>query len=557
MKKKIQTFSLFSDASLVILVSLVTLLLQLISFATTWNGSKIYLENIFPFASLFFAIAIQATAYFLSNSLRNRIGLLKVVALTVALCCSTYYSYIGIYNSVNSPVSFLQTRYAEVTDDLTNLLHAQLENRIALAKNELGEASACIITEYTSLTGVLENIQACREALAEVDTSHTDKLRAPSVSSYENYEDYVTAYNAYIAGISSGSRTETDAAQAQVLASYGFGTIEELNSAEVEANASLQALLATLSDCAPETSGDFTAAITSTRSAIYETIESAAVGVAPNTVQAGQISCFFQAASLCGYTGDALSLTADLKTCATATGSSLLAEYNSLVSTLPGAAVNDGNIMTLKASMDSEILSAIMTINSLLPEESKLSASDARYQITDLYLVPIYALQKEDTRMTALFCLFVAALVDLLSVLFAVSLKKKTPLWERQLLGKGRFTDLAPQIFASLPTNFEATDRDASNLNTNDLVAAGSLHHFLSCFAPSPMTECDGYMMAAKTADLADYKTLAALLCQVNLAKIVPATLLDNEEETLLLKARFVFWANEFIYQTGTEDTYE
>ena len=103
--KSKRRLSLFGDSALVVLISIVTLLLQSISFATTWNGSKIYLEGVFPYASLLFAVAIQATAYFFSNSLRSRLSFLKMAALCAALCCSTYYSYIGIYNSVNSPCS--------------------------------------------------------------------------------------------------------------------------------------------------------------------------------------------------------------------------------------------------------------------------------------------------------------------------------------------------------------------------------------------------------------------------------------------------------------------
>lgn len=543
MKKKQQAFSLFSDASLIILVSFVTLLLQLISFATTWNGSKIYLENIFPCASLFFAIAIQATAYFLSNSLRNRIGCLRILALAAALCCSTYYSYIGIYNAVNSPVSFLQERYNEIASELTNGFSQEIYARTAQAKKELGDATACIISEYTALTSRLENINACRNALEEIDTAHTESMRAPSRSAYENYEDYVAAYNAYIAGISSGSKTETDTAQSLILASYGFSSIEELHTAEQQTAASLQVLSATLSGYASDESTDFSATIMKLQSFIYETIDAAALGISPSLTEIEQISCFFQAAFQCGYDGNsALLLCEELDLCAKTCVNPLLTDYQSLLNSLENGQVTDSNIMELKATMDSEILSAILTVNTLLPDENHLALSDVRYQITDLYLIPINALQRADTRMTALFCLFVAVLVDFLSVLFAVSLKQKTPFWERRLLGKTRFTDLEPQIFASLPA---------------DMNTSAALHCFLLHFSPSPLTEGEGYMLAAKTPDLADFQILSALLCQVNLAKIVPGELLDTDNDTLLLKSRFVFWANRLIYQARKERTYE
>ena len=65
---------------------------------------------------------------------------------------------------------------------------------------------------------------------------------------------------------------------------------------------------------------------------------------------------------------------------------------------------------------------------------------------------------------------------------------------------------------------------------------------------PSPDTESDGYMLSADMESLAGYYTLTAFLCQVNLAKIVPAEFLGNEKESLLLKSRFVFWTNEIIF---------
>lgn len=549
MKKKIQSFSLFSDRSLILLISVVTLLLQLISFVTTWNGSKIYLENIFPFASLFFAVAIQATAYFFSNSLRNRVNPLKILALTIALCCSTYYSYIGIYNSVNSPVSHLRECYTKISDDLQNRLDTESAARTAQAKKELGDAYACIIAEYTMLINTLENTAACRLALSEIDTSRTNSMRAPSKSSYENYEDYVAAYNAYIAGISSSNKTETDAAQTLTLTSYGFASMEELNTTEQQTNATLQVLLATFSDYASvsdaestDTTANLTDIVTAHYSAIYKSTEDAILGIAPSPEADRQISCFFQAAKLCGYEGNsALSYCRNLEICANATASPLLADYRSLAAALSGGHVTDENIMALKSSMDSEILTAILTLNTLLPEETQLSSDASLYHITDLYLVPIAALKKTDTRMTAIFCLLVAALVDLLSVLFAVSLKCKTPLWEKHLLGRIPFTDLEPQIFAALPANQNGAD---------------ALYQFMANFSPSPLTECDGYMMVANMDDLADYKVLAASLCQLNLAKAIPAGFPESEKELLLLKARFAFWANHFISESRKETAY-
>lgn len=554
MKPQKRNLQLFSDTSLVVLISLVTFLLQAISFATTWNGSKVYLEDIFPCASLAFALAIQATAYFLSNSLRTKVSFLKCVALLAALCCSTYYSYIGIYNAVNSPASYLQQHYVQITDELTRLFDTELENGISEEREVVNDAASRITAGYASLTSEQANIAACKEALSCAGTSYSEGMRAPKQSAYENYEDYVAAYNTYIAGMAQGNNTETEAAKNQVLYSYGFASVEDLNAAEAENTAALNALEAALlvSDAAnasnlatSESAGAGTAIdaltiVSQMQQSLNTSIEEATLGISFDSTDTASLNSLLQAAKLCGYTGDTAAVLNSIHQTAKASATPLLADYLTLVARLAEGKVTSATTMELKASMDSEILNAILTINSLLPETAQLSVVDSRFQITDLYLVPIGALKSSDTRLTAFFCLAVAALIDMLSLLFAISLRKRKPLWERRTLLYSHFEDYAPQIFASLPSGEPA---------------AVSLCQFLAFFIPSPETEGDGYMMQADTVAIRDYYPLVALLCQLNLAKIVPAGFLANETETLLIKARFIFWCNEIIYENEGEKT--
>lgn len=532
----------FSESSLAILVSVITLLLQLISFATTWSGSQIYLEGIFPCASLLFAIAIQATAYFFSNSLRTKVSAPKILALFAALCCSTYYSYIGIYNSVNSPVSFLQENYMRIGEELTEIYRENLEENLAVAREAVGDAAARVTAEYAALKGEQGQLEACRAALAEITDTYSAQMRAPKLASYENYEDYAAAYQAYIAGISSGSNTESEATRNGILSSYGFSSVEALNGAELTNSASLQALHAALG--VPEREGEDTTLETVSAFSVQlsAAAEAAALGEDFDSDDGDALNRLFQAAKLCGYEGasaaDILNIAAK---CAEASKTPVLAGYAELVSALEEGRVTAANTMDLKNAMDSEILMALLKINSLLPAEEQLSFSDSRFALTDLYLIPVQSLRDGTTRITALFCLAVAALIDMLSVLFAVSLRKRTPLWKRRTLLLAGQEDYAPQIYASLPSTLEP---------------ARALADFMAHFAPSPETESDGYMMKADMGSLAGNYSLTALLCQVNLAKAVPAGFLENETEILLLKARFVFWANEVIYEesrTGKE----
>ena len=135
--------------------------------------------------------------------------------------------------------------------------------------------------------------------------------------------------------------------------------------------------------------------------------------------------------------------------------------------------------------------------------------------------------------MTSLFCLAMAGLVDGLSILFALSLTGKKPLWNRHRLPTAPMDErYIMQIYASLPP---------------DDTYPNGFRRFLQCFTLSPETEAQGYMLRASTEELSHFSLLSALLCQINLAKILTDP--DTDKEYLLLKARFVFWVNDLIYQ--------
>ncbi len=529
--KKINTFSIFSDKALLILISVVTLLLQLISFATTWDGAKVYLDNIFPYAALCFAIAIQATSYFFGNSLRQKVRPLKLIALFSAICCSIYFSYIGIYNSVNSPVTYLQENYLRISEDLSQLCHAELNTAQTDARMAVQEASSSILTRYTSLITEQENILACRTALEETSPEYSTGLKAPRQNAYESYEDYAAAYQAYINSISQSKNTETDAQRTAILNSYGFASMEELNTGLQNNTSALSTLQNTLGATEEAPVPDILSALTTE---LLSAIQSTSRGIAFSARESADFDRLLQAADLCGYHIPNTTLIQALNQCAKLNSQPPIADYTTLTNALPGGTVNNANAMELKSAMDSEIMATILQLNSVLPENSRLDTSDPRFQITDLYFIPILALQQEETVLTARFSLLFAGLIDILSLLFAVSLRDKKPLWKRRTLLFNQVEEYEPLIYASLPS------------------ASGTLQplaEFLAQFMPSPYTEAEGYMLCGNPENMQKYNSLIALLCQTNLAKLLPAGFQGNEKDTLLLKARFVFWANTKMYE--------
>ncbi len=459
--------------------------------------------------------------------------------MLVAMCCSTYYSYIGIYNSVNSPVRFLQESYVQIEEELTGSYDAGLEECIGLAVEEVNDAASMVTARYTQLSEERENMEACRGALAEEGESYAEGMRAPKQSAYEKYEDYVAAYETYVAGMSAGSNTEEAALRTGILASYGFASVEALQKAEADNAAELSSLCAALGITLSDEDGAVLREVSDINVNLLNSLNEAMQGQAFDTVDSRSLNRLFQAAKICGYEGStAADIIHTVKSVAEITGEPLMEEYTALVAVLEGGSVTAANTMDLKNAMDSEILEALLKVNSILPKEEQISYADVRYHITDLYLVPISAWKDASTQMTAFFCFGVAALTDILSVLFAVSLRKRKPVWKRKYLLLCNLEDYAPQIYASLPSILQPVQ---------------ALAEFISYFEPSPETECDGYMMCAGMSELNAYCSLVALLCQINLAKIVPEGFVKGNQETereiLLLKARFVFWLNSVIYE--------
>lgn len=550
-----RNINLFSESVLILLVSIVTFFLQAISFATTYSGSKVYLEGVFPYAPLLFALAIQATAYFISNSLRNRITFLRVVAMLVALCCSTYYSYIGIYNSVNSPASFLQENYMRISDELTRIHDTTMEESLSMVRLNISNAYAKINSVHTALENEVSNMEACREALRNIDTAFSNGLRAPKQSSYETYEEYAAAYQAYIAAKSSGSKAEKETLRQDVLSSYGFASMTDLSQKEKENDANLSTLYAALGFSRnAEEAPDFSAQLTALHNNVLNTIDATLSGKTPGTEELRSLTVLLQTAMLCSDASyDLATITNTLHLCSKSSALTVIADYQTLVDTLPEKMVTTGNLMTLKSNMDSQIVTSIITLNSVLPQNEQLSISDPRFQITDLYLVPVHALTSPDTKTTALFCLAVATLIDALSVLFAISIRKKKPIWEKHFLLCTNPEDYYPQICAALSIR---------NSGSAEIAAVSGSHitalaKFLSAFYPSPETEHDGYMMQADMTILGGFYPLIALLCQINLAKVVPADFCGNANEMVLLRAKFVFWANNLIYEEKGNLAYE
>lgn len=527
----------FGQKNLLVLVAAVTFLLQCISFMTTLQGATLFLAGIFLLAPLFFALAVQATAWFLAGSLRGRITPLRCLALGLALGCSTYYSYVGIYNNVNPPASYLANEYAQVQAVLESAYTRRAAGAWRTARDQVNQMVTTLAEQYSLLTQEQARLEACAAELAAAGASYAGSLRAPSRGSYADYEDYVKAYNAYLASITANTGAEETAAREAVLARYALSSEAELAAARAENTAALAAFDAAAAALSAE--GETTALrLEAARSALLSALTAAEeTGELPAASRSAlaRLSQLYSA-----ETGEALStdsLLAPLDALLGAPQAPLLANFDALSAQLPGGRVTKANAQEAKLLMNEQILGAMLRVNALAPESEALNAADPTLQITDLHLRPLLDLAVPERQGMAWFCLGLAALIDGLTLAFSLACRRKPTLLTarspRRALGENGQV-LAAQLAASLPSGRDPLDE---------------LELFLTHFSASPGTLPRGYSLAAGRAALAPYERVVALLCQLDLARIEPG----DEGETVLLRSRFLLFANELAakYQQG------
>lgn len=524
----------FGEENLLRLVTFVTLLLQAISFVTTLQGATVFLGGIFVLAPLFFALAVQATAWFLAGSLRVRITPLRCVALGMALCCSTYYSYVGIYNTVNPPAMYLSAEYAQVRSELDSTYAARRTQAFRTAQDQINTMVSELAGQYSLLEQEGARLAACAKELEEVSAEYSGGLRAPSRSSYANYEDYAAAYNAYLASVTENSSAEQASARQAILTRYGFDSESALAEATAQNASDLSAFEAAAAELGGE--GETVAAqLESSRAFLLDALTAAETEGSLSSDARSALGRLVQLAA--AQTGSAHStddLLRPVDAALTGSGEGLMASFDELAAQLEGGRVTRANAQAMKTLLTSEILNAVLRVNEVADEEV-LRADDPALQITDLHLKPLLALTVPTQRGMALFCLFLAALMDGLTLVFSIACRRKPTLLKarspRRLLAENGDA-LAAQVCACLPAGRDPMDE---------------LELFLSRFSASPDTLAEGYSLAAPRADLAVYERLCALLCQAGLASIRPAQEDGAVGETVLLRSDFLLYANELL----------
>ncbi len=510
---------LFRENTLMAVSAIVSLLLQIISFFTTLDGAKAYFAATFAYAPLLFAVAVQSVVYFLENGLRRRVTFLKIVALIMAICCSSYFSFVGIYNNINPPTQYLERTYNTYAKELQGILDSKLSEGSGSFTLATDNAVNYVISEYTMLTAEKETLEQLSEEISSSKAETVNGMAEPRRSDYESYEEYAAAYSAYIAGFSQSSTAEQQAKLQALLNKYGIDDVAEIGQRTAEITARISLIDGTLSVFGGT---DF-----------YMRAENMRIKVSNGDENAlSKLSALYM--SLSGNN-------ADIPEYVSADSLELsLPDYTDIAGDEPAAVVRE--------KLSGIIFSAC---DSLVSVGCEVNVDN--YTFENIYTLPVYAVFSGDFGADAVVSLVLAVLVDVLSLLFAmifvrgksVLAAKNTDqaiigdnmLFERNIVTAVRLSMCTEgRRFSEQPDFEEIADR---------------LGEFVSRFRAVDIAAEKGYTLSADRESLSDYEPLTAFLCQFGLAKMLSAeemSLLsgnDRSKDTILLKTKFLLWVSE------------
>ncbi len=510
---------LFKENALMIVAAVVSLLLQIISFFTTLDGAKSYFSQTFAAAPLMFALAVQSVVYFLENGIRRHVTFAKIIALSLAICCSSYFSFVGIYNNINPPESYLEKTYNAYKTELTDTLDELEFTAGANSRAAVNTVINGIESEYTSLTSEKEALDGLSELINSVDAAASWGLSAPRRTDYYSYEDYAAAYSAYISSLSQSQGEEQRGKTEALLQKYGVSDSTALNDRQAEISAWLSLIEGTAG---------------ASGSGFYARME-----MVRNEITAGNKQTAERFFTLYGdITGEIKAIPEDLFKEKTEL---VLPEYKEIAA---------GN----SPAVTRERLSAYVSSACEVIRAAGGEADTDDFYFENIYTLPVMAVISGEFGADAVVSLLLAVLVDLLSLMFAmIFVKQKSILAAADTRSAVNMREslFEQNVFTAIKLG--AVSEGAEIRADWDIDAlAGRLADFVGKFRAVDFAVEQGFSLIAKRTDLGTgFEALTAFLCQFGLAKIITANdaevLSDGElsEESVLLKTKFLLWVSE------------
>ncbi|MEG0319323.1 MAG: hypothetical protein RR448_07335 [Niameybacter sp.] len=562
---------IFNQSTLGWLIVLVTVFLQIISLATTYEGSKVYFGGVnLPFAlsaPLLFALAIQLVVFCMSHTIRKHFKIWLILILCMATLCSTYFSYIGIYNHINSPVDYLQERYKQIYGSMTEeyqLIRDKSENGM---KSYVFDIFSEVDKTYSALTKQVAEDEALSKKLDGIKVesgkinAQTNALRKPNINNYgDNLEQYyadMAKYNAAV-GTMITDTTKQDATlkselyEQEVQAILGGQTKDAFVESSIETKTTqeqISKLVASMYKLIGMEAGEAT--IEEQIAAIQDyVLEFILTGNGDRDIFSTVLTNFYtQVVSLKGQ-NTLMNFKQDLNHYL------ILADKEESIMKPLEAVMTEGvaeeDAMQLYTAMQTEIKNAAYILNQTKDLENPIDLTSSSYVMHNLYVLPIKNLvEAGGQKAMAWFCLAFAVLIDGLTLLFALMQgREKTPLFakcNKDIVGKSKEA-IEELLIATLMAG-DTKSKEGERLQ-NMLV---QLEQFVGKFELIPEGLESGYSMWCDLSKLEKYNGFVAILCQFNLASILTQEEmykhkgLENltEEQYVLIKTKFVIWANQ------------
>lgn len=140
-----------------------TLLLQILSFLTTYAGFTFFLKNINPFAPVILALVVQGTAYYLLNfrSSRKRDGNWKRnVLLCLVFAISITTSFVGVSNTIRSPIEDIKETYNGYRTVHNDYLETRVSQKNTFTENDIRTALDACVQVRSDATAALASLDA-------------------------------------------------------------------------------------------------------------------------------------------------------------------------------------------------------------------------------------------------------------------------------------------------------------------------------------------------------------------------------------------------------------
>lgn len=602
--------SIFSPTVLSWLFVIVTMFLQLISLSTTYSGSKVYFGGIYlPFglsAPLLFAISIQLTVFSLSNSLKKNLRVWVIIILFFATLCSTYFSYIGIYNYINSPIQYLEERYNQIHNNMSSKYRVIIDSSKTEMKEYVFDITSKVQKEYTrlvkendkynKLSGQVSNVERNGNAIS----ANTGSVAKPNIDNYgEDLNQYyrdMANYNAAISNMVGNAAQENASLQSslyenEIKTILGGKSLDQFTKEHIDLQSNkemLENLVSSMySQISKNENVEFDKKINEIQQYCINYINSKEGDIEVfNTILTNMYTIYSDVTSYKTPEGFYNALNSLLTI--NDNNETLMKSLNDIEKDvyhenygedLPeNMSLSLTDALLLCSKFQSEIKNGAYILNSISDKGAIIDLNSEEFVLENMYVLPMKNLFTKNSSLgMAWFCLAFAALIDDLTLLFALIQKENTCTLlakENSDLVKNN-EELTEELLLSSLILHPIRDEKKSTVQ----LSLEHLAKFLTSFEITSIGMENGYSLYCPLEKLKEYQIFLSVLCQFNLAKIISKedyNLLeiyptinefkqviqkessvealdeaaadiyeDKNESYILLKTKFIIWANQ------------